>query len=278
MSISVCILTLNEEENLPACLATLSWCDDIVVIDSYSTDRTVEIARAAGARVYQRAYDGEHTQRLYALKQINYKYPWVYMPDADEITPSELRDEMLAIAADASRPESFFRIRFKNMFMGRWIKHSSLYPSWIPRLFRPDRILGFDREVHLRCNGLGPEGRLNSHFIHYSFNKGMKAWYDKHNRYSSSEAKETAVSLRERRIPWGEVFSSRAEVRRRGLKELSMHVPFRATARFVYMYFLRFGFLDGMQGYHYCRLLAAYEYMIVIKTMELRRRERGLPV
>ena len=277
MSISVLIMTLNEEKNLPACLASLAWCDDIVVLDSYSTDGTVEIAQAAGARVYQRAHDTESRQRTYGLKEIEYKYPWVYTPDADEVTPSDLRDEMLAIARDATRPESSFRIRYKNMFMGRWIKHSSLYPTWITRLVRPDRVR-YERDAHSRCLTEGPEGRLNAHFIHYSFNKGMNAWYDKHNRYSSSEARETITSLREKRVPWRDLLSGVPEVRRRALKELSMRLPFRPAARFVYMYVLRGGFLDGREGYHYCQLLAAYEYMIVIKTEELRRRENGLPV
>ncbi|MCJ8150114.1 glycosyltransferase family 2 protein (plasmid) [Shinella sp. H4-D48] len=277
MSISVLIMTLNEEKNLPACLASLDWCDDIVVLDSYSTDATVEIARAAGARVYQRVHDTESNQRTYGLKEIEYKHPWVYTPDADEVTPPDLRDEMLAIARDQRRPESAFRIRYKNMFMGRWIKHSSLYPTWITRLVRPDRVR-YERDAHSRCLTEGPEGRLNAHFIHYSFNKGMNAWYEKHNRYSSSEARETVVSLREKRVPWRDVLSGVPELRRRALKELSMRLPFRPTARFLYMYVLRGGFLDGKEGYHYCRLLAAYEYMIVIKTEELRRREEGLPV
>jgi len=277
MSISVLIMTLNEERNLPACLASLDWCDDIVVLDSYSTDRTVEIARAAGARVYQRAHDTESGQRTYGLKEITYKYAWVYTPDADEITPPDLRDEMLAIARDPTRPETSFRIRYKNMFMGRWIKHSSLYPTWITRLVRPDRVR-YEREAHSRCFSDGPEGRLKAHFIHYSFNKGMTAWYEKHNRYSSSEARETVTSLREKRVPWRNILSPIPEIRRRALKEMSMRVPFRPAARFVYMYVLRGGFLDGREGYHYCRLLAAYEYMIVIKTEELRRRESGLPV
>ena len=277
MSISVLIMTLNEEKNLPACLASLAWCDDIVVLDSFSTDGTVEIAQAAGARVYQRAHDTESRQRTYGLKEIEYKYPWVYTPDADEVTPSDLRDEMLAIARDATRPESSFRIRYKNMFMGRWIKHSSLYPTWITRLVRPDRVR-YERDAHSRCLTEGPEGRLNAHFIHYSFNKGMNAWYDKHNRYSSSEARETVTSLREKRVPWRDRLSGVPEVRRRALKELSMRLPFRPAARFGYMYVLRGGFLDGREGYHDCQLLAAYEYMIVIKTEELRRRENGLPV
>jgi glycosyltransferase involved in cell wall biosynthesis len=277
MSVSVLIMTLNEEKNLPACLASLAWCDDVVVLDSFSTDRTVEIALAAGARVYQRVHDSESAQRNYGLKEIIYKYPWVYTPDADEITPDDLRDEILAIASDADRPEVCFRVRYKNMFMGRWIKHSSLYPTWITRLVKPDRV-DFVREAHSRCLSDGPEGRLKAHFLHYSFNKGLNAWYDKHNRYSSSEAKETIASLRKGQIRWKDLTHPTPEIRRRALKELSMRLPFRSAARFFYMYVLRGGFLDGWQGYHYCRLLAAYEYMIVIKTEELRRIENGLPV
>ena len=275
--ISVLIMTLNEEECLPACLASLSWCDDIVVLDSFSTDRTVEIAKAAGCRVYQRKFDGEASQKMFGLKQIEYKHEWVYMPDADEITPDDLREEMLAIAADPDRPESFFRARYKNMFMGRWVKHSSLYPTWIVRFCRPDKVR-FEREVHMHCTGDGPSGQLKAHFVHYSFNKGMTAWFEKHNRYSVSEARESLRSLRQGKVAWHDMFSSKPEVRRRALKELSFRLPFRPQARFAYMYLFRRGFLDGWQGYHYCRLIACYEYMIVIKMRELQRRERGLSI
>lgn len=277
MTTSVLIMTLNEEANLPACLASVAWSDDIVVLDSFSTDRTVEIAKAAGARVIQRTYDSEGGQRTFALKQIEYKHPWVYMPDADEVTPPDFRDEILSIASDPGRPEVFFTARFKNMFMGRWIRHSSLYPTWQPRLFRPDRV-HFERTVHMRCVGDGPSGKLTSHYLHYSFNKGLNAWYEKHNRYSGFEARETLKSLRTGKVEWRDILSGYSEVRRRALKELSFRLPFRPALRFFYMYVLRGGFLDGWEGYTYCRLLAAYEYMIVVKVTELRRRERGLPV
>ncbi|WP_342240773.1 glycosyltransferase family 2 protein [Inquilinus sp. OTU3971] len=274
MSISVLILTLNEEINLPGCLAAVAWSDDIVVLDSGSTDRTVEIARAAGARVHHRVQDNEHAQRTYGLQQIEFKHPWVYMPDADEITPPELRDEMLAIAADPDRPEVLFRVRFKNIFMGRWIRHSSLYPTWVVRLVRPEKI-SFERQINLQCVADGAEGRLQSHFYHYSFNKGLNAWYEKHNRYSWFEAQESLKSLRQGGFKLTDIFSRRSELRRRALKELSFRMPFRPALRFLYMYFIRRGFLDGMPGYLYCRLLTAYEYMIVVKMMEIRRREQG---
>lgn len=278
MSISVLILTLNEEQNLPACLASLTWCDDVVVLDSHSTDRTVEIAKAWGARVYQRTFDGERSQRLYGLKQIAFKHPWVYMPDADEITPDELRDEMLAIATDPKRNEVAFRVRFKVLFMGRWIRHSSLYPTWVVRLVKPEHI-EFERDINLRCIAAGAEGRLESHFLHYSFNKGLNAWFEKHNQYSWKEARESLITLQAGKIDFRGLFSLHDPVRRRAaMKDLSFHLPFRPALRFVYMYVFRRGFLDGWPGYVYCRLLTAYEYMMVIKMAEIRRRERGLPL
>lgn len=277
MSISVLILAYNEENILPACLESVAWSDDVVVLDSYSTDRTVEIARAAGARVYQRKYDREDIQHTYGIKEISFKHPWLYIPDADEITTPELRDEMLAIVADPGRTEVAFRVRFKNMFMGKWIRHSSLYPTWVVRLIRPERI-HFVREVNSRCAIDGPEGRLNSHFIHYSFNKGLNAWYEKHNRYSWHEARESLKSIEDRGLRVRDLFSLQAPVRRHALKELMFRLPFRPTFRFVYMYLLRRGFLDGWRGYMYCRLLTAYEYMIVAKIKEIQQRERGQPV
>lgn len=276
MSISVLIMTRNEEVNLPACLASLQWTDDVVVLDSFSTDRTVEIARAAGARVVKRKYDSEDQQRMFGLTKIDFKYPWVYTPDADEVTPDDLRDEMLAIAADPSRPEAMFKARYKNMFLGKWIRHSSLYPTWITRLVRPDRVR-FERKVHSVCVADGPTGMLKHHFIHYSFNKGIEAWYDKHNRYSSVEA-ALASKRCEEKLDWADLFSTRADVRRRGLKRLSYRLPFRPALRFFYMYVLRGGFLDGWPGYVYCRLISGYEFMILLKTAELQRRERGLQV
>ena len=278
MSISVLILTLNEDVNLEACLASVAWSDDIVVLDSYSSDRTLEIARAAGARIYQRHFDNERNQRTFGLHEISFKHPWVYMPDADEITPPEMRDEMLAVTSAKDRAEVAYRVRFKTVFMGSWIRHSSLYPTWVVRLVRPDKIR-FERDINLRVTIDGPEGLLNSHFIHYSFNKGFAAWYEKHNRYSSFEALESVKSLRHGVLEWRDLFAWGDEVkRRRALKEMSFRLPFRPTFRFLYMYFIRRGFLDGWAGLVYCRLLSTYEYMIVVKMAEIRRRESGLPI
>jgi glycosyltransferase involved in cell wall biosynthesis len=276
MSVSVLILTLNEEANLGRCLESVSWSDDIVIFDSYSTDRTLEIARAAGARVFQRRFDHERDHRTASL-HLDFKHPWIYNPDADELTPEDLRDEMLRVVADSTRPERAYRVRRKDMFMGRWLKHSSLYPTWLVRLFRPQAV-SFERNINLRYVVDGPEGRLAAHLLHYSFNKGLEAWIEKHNRYSTTEATEALASLSGGVVPWADLIGRDAVARRRALKELSFRLPCRPALRFLYMYVLRRGFLDGWPGYTYCRLLAMYEYMILLKAREVQRRDRGLPI
>jgi glycosyltransferase involved in cell wall biosynthesis len=272
--ISVLILTLNEEQNIEACLKAVAWSDDVVVFDSFSTDRTVEIARGLGARVIQRRFDNENAHRTAAL-QAGFRHRWVFNPDADEICTPELRDEMLAVVKEEGRPEVAYRCRFRNMFMGKWVRRSSMYPTWVMRLFRPEKLT-FNRNINLNYVAEGPEGRLRSHFEHYSFNNGFNAWFDKHNRYSWQEAKESLLSLDQGGVPWRAVFSPRAVERRRGLKELSFRLPGRPFARFLYVYLVRLGFLDGRAGLTFCVLQSIYEYMIVLKMRELRRRARGL--
>jgi glycosyltransferase involved in cell wall biosynthesis len=275
-NISVLILTLNEEKNLPRCLETVAWSDDVVVFDSYSTDRTVEIARNFGARIVQRRFDDERSHRTESLRA-GFKHPWVFNPDADEFATPELVREMCdAVARDGNRVAAF-RVRRMDMFMGRWIRHASLYPTWLVRLFRPESI-HFERTINLRYLVNGPEGRLNGHLVHHSFNKGLEEWMHKHNRYSTCEAAESLKSLSTDGLPWGALLSADAVERRRALKELSSRLPARPTLRFLYMYLLRGGCLDGLAGYHYCRLVSLYEYLICLKLKELRRREAGLPV
>lgn len=276
--ISVLVLTLNEEANLASCLEAVSWSDDVVVLDDGSTDRTVEIAEKYGARVICHSAGGERAQRTYSLQEITFKHLWVYNPDADEITPSDLRDEMLRVVSDPDRPEVAYRVRFKNMFMGRWVKHSSVYPTWVVRLFRPDK-LSFKREINLNYEIDGPEGRLQAHFEHYSFNKGLSEWFSKHNHYSDAEAREAIKEMGAGAIDWkGGVLFSNPSRRRKALKSLAWRLPGRAFVVFLYLLVVRRGFLDGRAGFSYCLLRSIYEYMIDIKIKELRRRSKELAI
>lgn len=267
--ISVLILTYNEEKNLPGCLSSLGWCDDVVVFDSFSTDRTVALARAGGARVVQHRFDNYSAQREAARTLVDYKHPWVLALDADERPEPVLVEEMLAQVRQAGNRHHAFRLRRKDYFFGRWIRHSTLYPSWFVRLYRHDKIRYEARLVHEYPTVSGSTGRLDGHLIHYSFNKGLGEWFEKHNRYSDLEAVQALEDLSENGLDWAGLWSLAEPVRRRrALKALSYRLPSRPLLRFLYMYLVRKGFLDGWQGFTYCRLLSLYEYMIVLKMRE----------
>ncbi|WP_394766677.1 glycosyltransferase family 2 protein [uncultured Paludibaculum sp.] len=273
MGISVLILTLNEERNIESCLRAVSWSDDVVVLDSFSSDRTVEIARAYGARVVQRRFDNENAHRSASLK-VGFRNEWVFNPDADEICSSELYREMAAFVECCGSDIDGARMRRKDMFMGTWLRYSSLYPTWHMRLFRPERLT-FERHINMRYVVPGGEGRLSEHLLHYSFNNGIAAWIDKHNKYSTAEAIETRRSRRNITRSIRGAMSRDPLLRRAALKEMSQHVPMRVLLRFLYCYVWRRGFLDGRAGFVYCQLIAMYEMMIVIKVREEERRSRG---
>lgn len=275
MSISILILTLNEETNIGACLDSLAGFDDIVVFDSVSKDRTVEIAVAKGARIVERPFDNWAAHQNWAMDNIDFKHGWVFYLDADERMTPELRDEILAIARDSARPEVAYYCGRKNFFLGKWIRHA-MPPGMIMRFFKPKKIR-FERLVNPVPVIDGPHGYLRHFFEHYNFSKGLTEWFDKHNKYSLFEAME-GMKLREKPVGLGALFSGDRFERRRALKELSFRMPLRPIVKFLYMYVLKLGFLDGRAGYTYCKLQSMYEYMIVVKMRELARKERGLPV
>jgi glycosyltransferase involved in cell wall biosynthesis len=276
MSVSILILTLNEEANLAACLDSVRWFDDVVVLDSFSSDRTVEIASSYGARVAQRTFDDWASHQNWALDNITFKYPWVLYIDADERVTDELAEEVRAIGNDPCRPEVAFYCGRKNFFMGRWLRHA-MPPGMVLRFFKPP-FIRFERLVNPIPVIHGRHGYLTHHLLHYNFSKGLTEWIDKHNKYSQLEAVE-GVKLAVRGWPAGPSLLARdPALRRRALKALSFRLPFRPLLKFFYLYVLNRGFLDGRPGFTYCLLQSVYEYMIVIKIKELQRRERGLPV
>jgi glycosyltransferase involved in cell wall biosynthesis len=277
MPVSVFVQTLNEEGNLPRCLKSVSWSDDIVVLDSFSTDRTEEIARSAGARFYQRKYDGRANNQNWAVEHIEFKHPWVYQSDADEVVTEDLSREIAEVTADAIREEVVYWVRFKNMVQGRWIKRSGMYPIWVPRLWKPDKIK-WQRDANPVALIDGPFGYLKAHFIHYTLSKGFAAWFGKHNKISTYEAEETIKELQHGRIDWSGLISRDPVRRRQALKRLSFRMPCRPLLMFIYMYLLKAGFLDGRPGLTYCTLRAHLEYEISCKVRELRQQEKGLPM
>jgi glycosyltransferase involved in cell wall biosynthesis len=276
MSVSVLILTLNEERNIEGCLESVSWCDDVVVLDSFSTDRTKAIAEARGARVVQRPFDNYAAQRNFGLNEIRYRHAWVLMLDADERVTPELREEMLSAVRAAPKEVALLLMRRRDHLFGRWIRRSSGYPTWFGRLARVGR-LHVERPINEEYHADGSVERLLQHLDHFPFNKGFGEWLAKHDRYSTMEAK-LRLAQRGERVPLAALFSADPLRRRKAQKALAYALPGRPLLMFVGLYLLRGGFLEGRAGYTFCTLRAWYEFMIDLKYRELLRRERGLPV
>jgi glycosyltransferase involved in cell wall biosynthesis len=274
--VSILILTLNEEINLPECIDSCAWSDDIVVFDSMSEDRTIEVAKAKGARVSQRRFDNYAAQRNAALTTVNYKHPWVLMVDADERVPAELASEIEAIIAAVSSDVVLFRMRRKDFFLGKWLRRSSGYPSWFGRLVRLGRVR-VEREVNEEYIADGRVEHLKAHLHHYPFNKGVAYWFERHNRYSTMEAL-TKMSICNDRIVMRDLFTRDPIERRRMLKQLLYRVPLRPMIVFFYLYVVRLGILDGRAGFYFSRMRAAYEMLIDLKVLEKRRRQEGISV
>ena len=274
--VSVLILTLNEEINIGECIDSCRWSDDVVVFDSCSSDRTREIALAKGARVFQRPFDNYAAQRNAALSTVTYTHPWVLMVDADERVPTDLAAEIADSVRTANDRVVMFRMRRKDFFLGKWLKRSSGYPTWFGRLVMPGRV-HVRREYNEEYLADGDVAHLKTHLHHLPFNKGIDYWYERHNRYSHMEA-ALILPMRNAPISSFNLFVADAIERRRRLKHIAYRLPMRPLMVFLYLYIVRLGILDGRAGFYFSRMRAAYEMMIDLKIMELKRRERGSPV
>lgn len=274
--ISIVILTLNEEINIARCLESISFSDDIVVVDSGSTDKTLEICQAFGARIIHRKLDSWATHQNWINENVNFKNKWVYYSDADEVVTNELKLELICLSQKESEVTAY-RVRYKNYFMGKWLKYSGGYPIWVLRFFIPSKVR-WDRLVNPTPIVSGKEGKIESHFLHFSFNKGLDAWFEKHNKYSRAEALEGMKIRSSKQLNKKNLLSKDPAIRRRALKEISFLLPFRGFFRFIYQYLICLGFLDGAAGLQWCILNSIYEHMIEIKMQEIDRRSKNLPI
>ena len=293
--VSVLIPVKNEEKNLPACLASLTRADEIFVVDSQSSDRTVEIAAGSGAIVEQFYFNGRWPKKKnWALDKLPFRNEWVLIVDGDERIPDELWDD-LAIAI-ANQQFDGYHLKRKIIFLGRWLRHGGKYPDLNLRLFRhrlgryedlniQDAADTGDNEVHehviLQRDGVRVNknriGILSHPMLHEDF-RDIFHWIDRHNRYSNWEAQLYLNFLEG--LPCGETGSIQANLfgttleRKRFLRRLWVWLPFRPTLRFIVLYFFWLGFLDGKAGYIHACLISQYEYQIGVKLYELRRDRR----
>ena len=244
--LSVIVIALNQEANIGECLASVSFADEIVVVDTGSTDRTVELARAYTDRVIEAPWQGFGRTKNFALDQA--RGDWVFSLDTDERVPPSLQEEILAVV-EAGGPLNGYRVARKNYFCGRWIRHLGWYPDYTLRLFRRGRGRFRDREVHEEVVVDGPVGDLPTPLTHYSY-RSVSEYVARMDRYARLAAQEMAKAGR-RPFP-GELF-------------------FRPFFSFFHLYFIRRGFLEGTPGYTLAVLMSMYKFLKYYYLRELTR-------
>jgi len=247
--VSVIVIALNQENNIVPCLETVGWADEIVVVDSGSRDRTLELARDFTDRIFTIDWPGFGAAKNYALDQA--RGEWVFSLDTDERVSEALREEILT-AAQTNRRFAGYRVPRKNYFGGRWIKHLGWYPDYTLRLFRRDKGRFRERAVHEEVLVDGPVGFLENPLDHYSYDS-VSDYLARQDRYARLAAQEM---LREGRRPRaGELF-------------------WRPVGNFFKLYFLRRGFLEGRLGYTLALLASLYNFLKYYYLRELMQESR----
>jgi len=278
--VSVYIPVKNEEENIGPCLETLGWADEVFVVDSQSSDRTAEEAEKRGAKVVQFRFDGTQKKDDWCLENLPFRNEWVFYIDADERVPPELAREIEETIQREDARDGYY-VNRRLIFMGRWVRHAGLYPSWSLRLFK-HRLARYeqlaapaksrrDSKVHEHLILDGEADYLSHDLLHRDL-RDLYRYIERHNQYSDWDAQ---VYLDYRREGLRTEKHLHGPVRlKRLLKRAWVRLPFRPLLRFLYMYVLRAGFLDGSAGLHYCLLRAVHEYHISVKMKELQNRSK----
>ncbi len=280
--VSILVPVKNEAGNLPRCLSSVAWADEIFVVDSHSTDGSQEIAESLGAKVVQFDFSGTWPKKKnWALENLDFRNSWLFILDADEVLPPEAADEIRSIVTERESPDSplGYWINRHFFFLGKRLNHC-YYPNWNLRLFKhqlgryeklteSDTASG-DNEVHEHVIIKGKTGKLKAELDHFAF-PSVEVFIEKHNRYSNWEAR---VWLEQQSTAYSEAQASGLAKGPRMMRKISQRMPFRPLLRFIYVYIFQLGFLDGIEGYYFARLHALYEFLIIAKTHELIRQKQ----
>jgi len=228
-TLSIAMIAMNEEANLPRTLESVKWADEIVVVDSGSRDQTIEIAKSFGAKTSYHAFGGHGEQKNIALDLCS--SDWILLLDADEVPTPELQKEIRDLLAGEPKFDAYWIPRL-NRYFGKWIRHGGFYPDRKLRLFkRGTARLSEGVGPHSTPQFAGPRGELRGDMLHYAY-PTMGIYLEHMNRYSSEIAR---------------LLDQRGE-NSRGLLPFLWNTVLNPTATFVYNYFFRLGFLDGREG------------------------------
>ena len=274
--ISVLIPAKNESSNISACLKSVEWAGEVIVVDSNSQDGTIELAQQLGASVVQFKYElGGLKKKNWALQTVKFRYPWVLILDADERITEELARE-IQLTLSSNPPQNGFYLNRKFWFRGRWIMHAGYFPSWNLRLIKLGcgkyemtttiATSSGDNEVHEHMIVEGRVGQLKNSMEHYAY-PDIATFIEKHNRYSNWESRVRTDGTEQLGAGASDA-AGRSLTRRRKIKAVARALPFPGFGRFVFHYIIKLGFLDGEAGYVLCRLLSQYEFWINLKATE----------
>lgn len=280
VALSVLVITHNEERNIAACLESVGWASEVFVVDSMSSDLTRDIAAKHDAKVHPHVFEGYAKQRNWALDNLPFSNDWVLVIDADErITPALAKEVRATLARNDPEVEGYF-LKRRAYFMGRWMKHGGLYPTWILRLFRRQAGRFEDRPMNEHCLLRGEVGHLQEPFDHRD-SRPLSDWIAKHNRYADLEAEEF---IQER---FGGGYGSALPVRwwknqperKRWMKlRIWNRLPLlmRPFLLFWRNYFVKAGFLDGKEGFIFHVLWSFwFPFLVVAKVIERQRARTG---
>lgn len=250
--LSVILTTYNESTNIREAMASVKWADEIIVVDSYSTDGTPDIAEKLGARVYERSYSGPADQKNWAIPKA--KNEWILLLDADERPTEELTAEIKAVLASPEIDQDCFWIPRQNFFLGKLIRYSGWQGDRVIRLIRREVCRYDDKQVHeeIATKGLRV-GNLRGKLLHYTF-KDSGQYLDKIRRYGEWSALDHFE-----RTP----------------RVTGFHLFVKPTFRFLKHYVIQRGFLDGRVGFIISAIMAWGVFLRYLRIIELRRRDQN---
>jgi len=244
VKLSCVIICKNEERNIKACLESIKWADEIILVDAESTDKTVEIAKKYTDKIFIKKWEGFSVQRKFGLEQCTGE--WIFPMDADERCTEELKNEILSVINSSNVKENGFRIPRKSFYRNYWIKYCGWYPGYQLRLFKRAKSGVTDRLVHEGYFVEGETGTLKNNILHYTISS-IRDYIEKINHYSTLQAIEK---------------SKRGKV---GFWDLIL----RPVAAFLSEYIGRKGFLDGIPGIIICHFNMITNVLTYTKIWEM---------
>jgi len=263
--VTALVLSYNEEHHIEECLKSMQWCDEVFVVDSGSTDNTVNIAKRYTCNVVEHIFEGFAKQREWARTQLPIKNQWIIFIDCDERVTSELAEEIYNHTVGINNIDGYYIWR-KQYFFGRWLKYGEAGKGYSLRLAKREKMVIGNREVHenLRVNG---NTKLLEHPIIHISRENISEALVKLDKYASLEAQRMYRTGEELYTTNAKSFTWKNQV----LKHIFKYLPGKPIAKYLYDYFIKLGFLDGYEGHAWAVCQGLYVFLSYFKLWELKR-------